>query len=203
MSGPLVELGDLVLDTDSGTGNPDAAFSEPGLGDLHLDAEAGEPELAAPAVPDPVQLDLELSGVDMSVVFRPGLQFILPARALAAMIIDAGLIIAGHIGSETPADLQSRLPYIRVLRVAGGSDLVNDYAQVDLEVFAATSLAGEQLAESIRQYLTLPAPPYTPRYLIDRIECLSGAAELPWADTRLRRYGATYRVVSRRQPAAI
>ncbi len=120
------------------------------------------------------------------------------ARTLAALLIDAGLIAAGHAGSNTPADLLGSLPFIRVLRQGGDSDRVNDYATCTLEVFAATSTAGEQLAEQVRQYLTQTPPPPIGGVLLDRVDCQSGPSEQPWNDSRVRRFGATYRVVSRR-----
>lgn len=123
------------------------------------------------------------------------------ARALAALLIELGLAEIGRVGTETPVDLQNQLPFIRIVRVGGDSDLVNDYPQVDLDVFAASSVDGERLSEAIRQLLTMPAPPYVDGVLLDRIVCLSGAVERPWADVNIRRYGATYRVVARRQPA--
>lgn len=119
-------------------------------------------------------------------------------RTLAALLVDAALVDVGHAGSNTPADLIGSLPFIRILRIGGPSDRVNDYATCSVEVFASTSSAGEQLAEQVRQYLTTTPPPPIGGVLIDRVVCQAGPNEQPWNDSRVRRFGATYSVVSRR-----
>lgn len=106
---------------------------------------------------------------------------------------------AGRAGAETPADLQERMPFVRVLRVGGGSDHLSDYAVVDVDVFAGAYTVAEPLAERIRQHLTGPPPRVGP-VVLDRITCQSGPAELPWAPG-VRRFGATYLVAARRYTA--
>ncbi|GAA3750853.1 hypothetical protein [Micromonospora maritima] len=103
----------------------------------------------------------------------------------------------GHAGSETPEDLQNVLPFIRIIRRPGGvSDNVNDYAFVDVDVFAARYDLAEPLAEDVRQFLT-GRPHAVGPAVLDRITCPGGPAERPWGPG-VRRFGATYRVVSRR-----
>jgi hypothetical protein len=106
-----------------------------------------------------------------------------------------------HTGTETPANLQDVLPFIRVVRTGGFSDQVNDYATVDIDTFDATYRTGvKPLAERVRQFLT----GQTHRVggvVLDRITCPNAPAELPWAPG-MRRMGATYTVVSRRYLAA-
>lgn len=201
---PGVDAGPESVELPTGLDEPAAAAEPDELTAGNLPAGLGEPEAGGgdlAVFPDEITALAVECGQAERIRIRRVLQFPVAARALAGLLVDAGLIEPDRIGSETPTDLQYALPFVRVFRVAGGSDLVNDYAQVDLDVFADTSIAGEQLAENIRQYLSLPAPPYSGGALIDRIECLTAAAERPWADIRIRRYGATYRVVTRRQPA--
>lgn len=120
-------------------------------------------------------------------------------RLLAALLSSAGLIATGRIGSDTPPMLDTQLPFIRVRRVGGGSNHVHDISTVDVEVFHDTAVNGESLAELVRQYLTTPGLPAVPlRGVIDRVEVQTGPQELPWADTRVRRFGATYRITCRR-----
>ncbi|MBF9135324.1 hypothetical protein I0C86_41475 [Plantactinospora sp. S1510] len=102
----------------------------------------------------------------------------------------------GRTGIETPGDLQSKLPFVRVIRTGGPSTRTSDYATVDVDVFAASYAAAEPLAERIRQYLTGP-PLSSGAAVLDRITCESAAAELPWAPG-IRRLSATYRVTARR-----
>lgn len=110
------------------------------------------------------------------------------------------LVAADHIAIETPTDLAARLPFVRVMRTSGPSDRINDFANVDIDVWADTYTAGEMLAEQIRQRLVGPPPPI-PKF--DRIDCPIGPRELPWGDGTIRRFNATYEVVSRRYRASI
>jgi hypothetical protein len=120
---------------------------------------------------------------DMSVVFR-GL--------IGELVGDVA-----NIGTETPEDLASRPWFVRAHRIEGGSDQVNDYPLMEVDVFAATYAVAEPLAERVRQWLTRRRP--SP--LVDRIDCLSGPHELPWGDGTMRRWGATYEAVARRMAA--
>lgn len=105
------------------------------------------------------------------------------------------LLGAGRAGVETPANLESVLPFARVQRIAGPRDRLNDLATVTVDVFAATYAVGEPLAEAVCAHLV--GPP-TPIDLLDRIDCEQGPVELPWGDSAdARRWGATFLVVSR------
>lgn len=105
---------------------------------------------------------------------------------------------AGHTGIETPVNLGDVLPFVRVRRIGGPSDRLNDYATVDVDVYEALYGDGELLAEQVRQYLCGPPPPIA---ALDRVDCETGPRELPWGDGNVRRWGATYHVVARRRAA--
>ncbi len=120
---------------------------------------------------------------DMNIVFRN----------LIAQLVGADT----NVGPQTPEDLASRPWFIRARRIDGGSDEVNDYPVMEVDVFAPTYAVGEPLAERVRQWLTRRR--VSP--LIDRVDCPTGPQELPWGDGRMRRFGATYDVVARRIPA--
>lgn len=104
---------------------------------------------------------------------------------------------AGHTGIETPTDLNNLLPFVRIARTGGGSGRNSDVARFEIDVFAGTYLAAEQLAERIRQWLCGPPPgPFE----LDRVDCLIGPRELPWDDDGLvRRWGAEYEALTRRR----
>lgn len=106
----------------------------------------------------------------------------------------------GRTGIETPGDLADRLPFVRVLRVGGFSDRLNDRASVDVDVFAATYTAGELLAEQVRQHLVGPPPPVG---ALDRVDVEVAPRELPWGDGTVRRWNATYTVIARRRTVLI
>jgi len=114
----------------------------------------------------------------------------------AALVALLAPMAGGRAGIETPADLESRLPFVRVMRTGGGSGRVSDSATVQVDVFAASYGAGEDLAERVRQYLT-GRPLRHGRAVLDRVVCESAPVELPWAP-RVRRFVATYVVTSRR-----
>lgn len=106
----------------------------------------------------------------------------------------------GHTGGETPVDLVANLPFVRVLRVGGYSDVFNDHPTVDIDVYAATYTAAELLAEQIRQRLVGPPPPV---WSIDRARCDVSPFEAPWPDETVRRFAATYSLTTRRSRVQI
>ncbi len=105
------------------------------------------------------------------------------------------LVGAGRAGIETPANLEAVLPFVRVQRLGGGRDRLNDSCSLSVDVFAATYAEGEPLAEQVCAHLV--GPP-TPIDLLDRIDCEQAPIELPWGDSAdARRWGMTFRAVSR------
>lgn len=101
-----------------------------------------------------------------------------------------------HTGTRRPGDLAEHLPFAWCHRTGGPSDGLNDYATVEVDVFAATPTEAWQLAERARQALTVRGGPH--RFL-DRVGCDIGPRELPWSDDdSVVRYGATYEAVARR-----
>lgn len=98
-------------------------------------------------------------------------------------------------GNQTPADFTGRLPFIRIIRIGGGSDNLDDRSTVEIDVFDSTYTAAVRLAEQVRQYLVGPPPG---PWQLDKVICDAGPRELPWANTDVRRLGATYGVVARR-----
>jgi hypothetical protein len=117
-------------------------------------------------------------------------------KVIADSLVAAGLVAAGHAGAQTPTDLQEQLPFIRVIRLGGGSDRLSDVPSVDVDVFAGLYTTAELLAEQVREFLVGPPPP---THRLDRVECLSGPRELPWDDDGVvRRFGATYQLSARR-----
>ncbi len=116
------------------------------------------------------------------------------------LLIDALVGLAGgdeHTGIETPVDLADRLPFVRCRRIGGPSDRLNDFPRIEIDVFAATYSAAENLAETIRQWLCGPPPPLP---ALDHAECDIGPRELPWGDgSSIRRWSAEYQITARRR----
>ncbi|MFG1872151.1 hypothetical protein [Micromonospora arborensis] len=104
-----------------------------------------------------------------------------------------------HTGIETPEDLLAATPFIRVRRIGGTSDHLHDWATVEVDVFHTTYRGGEERAERVRELLTGTKLRVGPMVL-DNVICQVSPTELPWGPG-IRRFGATYRVVSRRYRA--
>jgi hypothetical protein len=112
------------------------------------------------------------------------------------VVITDLLALAGvnDAGTETPADLDAQLPFVRVMRRGGPTDRLNDRPRLDIDVFAATRSAGVPLALEIVRHLM---DDYSVS-AVDRFECEAGPAELPWSDGAVRRWGMTFQAVARR-----
>lgn len=121
-------------------------------------------------------------------------------RLLLAVLED----LAGgpeHLGTQTPADLAARLPFIRVARIGGPSDRISDYARVAVDVFAATYIEAEALAALVHELLTgtrLRAG----GAVVDRVGVDQAPVELPWSP-QVRRFQGRYLFVSRRIPQSL
>lgn len=102
-----------------------------------------------------------------------------------------------RVNTETPDDFTGLLPFIRAYRFGGSTSTFNDFADVQVDVFAALRSQGLPLARSIRDALIGPPPPVAG---FDRVDCGGSPVELPWSDDKqVRRWGATYRIVCRRR----
>jgi hypothetical protein len=109
--------------------------------------------------------------------------------ALAGVVYQPGVIGAAypyefgspssHVDTVTPADLQLRLPFVRLGALAGSDDRVTDTSLVDIEVFAAKRNHAYRISAIIRQRLTK-------RFL--RIDTPSGLVIVDWASTEVKPY---------------
>jgi len=112
--------------------------------------------------------------------------------------------LANGADIETPADLQSQVPWIRVTRTGGQSDLITDTASLVVDVFASGATEGATIAEKIRQRLI--TGPFrsdvsfrTNHGQVDRAFCSVGPTLLPPTDSdNLRLVTASYNVSMRR-----
>lgn len=108
-----------------------------------------------------------------------------------------------HAGTETPANLQQVLDFIRVGRVTGPDDGVTDFPVVDVDYFAATRDLAVAGADRVRDFLTLDSPYHVVQYpggraVLDRVATAVGPRQLPWLATGVVRITGTYRVETRR-----
>jgi hypothetical protein len=102
----------------------------------------------------------------------------------------------------TPEDLQDHVPFVRVRRVGGPSDNVNDYPFAIVDVYAATYSAAIDIAEEIRAHL-VAGHIRNAHGQIDRTICTSAHTELEASDPALRLISTTYRATCRRLSPAL
>lgn len=126
------------------------------------------------------------------------------------MYADVELMLTGfvrtrrsvHTATETPADLTT-LPVVVVRRLpAGGAAVITlDVAIVDVDVYAADRAAARLLSEQIRSDFTLHLAGYIANGgVISNVESASAPAWVPYDNTSLRKYSATYRVTVHSTP---
>jgi hypothetical protein len=95
--------------------------------------------------------------------------------------------------AETPADLETRLPVIRVERLGGSDDRFAEHPRVAVDVFASTADEARTIARSVRDALLFLRGPVNGAVIRD-VRCDSGPVRLPWANENVHRRGATYTV---------
>lgn len=112
-----------------------------------------------------------------------------------------------HTGSETPANMQTRLEggllFLRAVRVGGIDNRITDHAAIDCDIFALTYAAASDGAEILRGVLLgyphrVGSTNGTGGVVIDSVFTEIGPRELPWENGAVRRFGATYQLSARR-----
>lgn len=115
--------------------------------------------------------------------------------------IEAALIsLLGDLatcGTVTPANLDTSLPFIRIMRYGGADDLISDSSRVDIDAFESTRELSYQLGEAVRQRI-LSFPFSLTGCVIDKVTSNTGPMEIPWGDANVRRRNASYTVICRR-----
>jgi hypothetical protein len=96
-------------------------------------------------------------------------------------------------GAETPPDLETRLPWIRVQRIGGGDERFTGHPRVAVDVFAATADEARTLAGSLRDALLFLRGPANGA-VVREVRCDVGPSRQPWANEAVHRWGATYTV---------
>jgi len=102
-----------------------------------------------------------------------------------------------RVVAETPADLSSVVPLLQVTGI-GGSDFspTFDYCNVDVDSYAATRGASEDLSNAARQALmfTLPGQ-IVGGAVVTSVRTIMRPTWTPYDDTDLRRFTASYTVI--------
>ncbi|MFD9442160.1 hypothetical protein [Streptomyces sp. NPDC060001] len=95
--------------------------------------------------------------------------------------------------AETPADMEKRLPVVRVERIGGSDERFTLHPRVAVDVFAATADEARTLAGRIRNALLFLRGPVNGAVIRD-VRCDAGPSRQPWANEAVHRRGATYSV---------
>jgi hypothetical protein len=100
-----------------------------------------------------------------------------------------------RVVTELPADLAAT-QVIQVTRFGGSDDFITlDAANVDIDVFAATRDASRTLAEQVRTAVRLHLPGYaTGGAAVQSVTTISAPRWVPYDNTNLRRFVASYRI---------
>lgn len=110
-----------------------------------------------------------------------------------------------HVGSQTPADLQARLPFVRVTRYGGADDGITDAADIDVDCYGSRRTPTLRLAEQVRERLTRGSHVVSSdgsRVVIDRVDTILAPFQPPAddLDAKVHRFTASYSVRARRTP---
>jgi hypothetical protein len=114
-----------------------------------------------------------------------------------AKILGSSLVAAGQAGTRTPDDFAGLMPYIRVIRVGGYNDGINDYARVAVGVFSDNLSVTEETAEKVRTKLTTEKLRLGPA-IVDRVACDSAPQEMDQWAPGINHFEARYLTVFRR-----
>jgi hypothetical protein len=99
--------------------------------------------------------------------------------------------------TETPPDLDSRLPWLQVVRLGGPYDgFRRDQPTVDIVAFASNGPAASSLALQVQDLLHEQLEgSVAGGAVINRIDTVTGPHHVPYDNPGMRRYEATYRLV--------
>lgn len=100
--------------------------------------------------------------------------------------------------TDVPADLAQVVPLVQIVRIGGPSDdNLHRFqaATVSVDCFDTDRLSATELAHQVDDaWRTVLPGVVTGGGVVGKVRTLSGAAWRPWADTAVRRVGATYQV---------
>jgi hypothetical protein len=95
--------------------------------------------------------------------------------------------------ASTPADLEQRLPVIRVTAGGGSGGRFSQHPRVSVDVFAADDDAARTLAAQVHEALVFLNGDAGPA-VVRSVRCDSLPTSRPWANDSVRRRGAEYTV---------
>lgn len=96
-----------------------------------------------------------------------------------------------HVGTETPVSFDGRLPFVRAYKPDGAAYYLEQDAQIEVDVFASGRQVSYDLSEEIQARLQR-LPLVLSGLRVDRVDVDMTPVKLPWDNSKVVRFGATY-----------
>lgn len=105
-------------------------------------------------------------------------------------------VVTARAVTELPNDLTGQVPVVRIVRVGGPTGLPGfDTPTVVIDCFDVTRPAAKTLALQVQAAVEYQLPRFfNPYGTVLATECVSGPSWLPYDNTNVRRFSATYRM---------
>lgn len=102
----------------------------------------------------------------------------------------------GTVSTETPAGVETELPWVQVVRIGGSYDGFRlDRPEMDVDAYAADGVAAAGLALRIQQALHNDLERTTTGgAVVTEVTTITGPHQVPHDNPALRRYVATYQL---------
>lgn len=113
------------------------------------------------------------------------------------------LLPQARIATDTPPNLLTALPMIKVVRIGGNRVFSLDKPSVDIDVFALTRLEATQLATDLDDILTYTLPTTIRGHVIGFAGTYGGPAWRGYDNTSVSRVGATYGLLVHRTSLSV
>jgi hypothetical protein len=131
-----------------------------------------------------------------------------PPAAIWPAYADVERLLVAYLGStlsvravtDLPSNLGDLLPLVQVTRM-GGADLqpTLDRPVVDIDCYATDRVGAYDLAQQVRDLLRLVLPgQLVDGVLVARVDTVGGPSWRPYDNTSLRRFGASYQLITQR-----
>lgn len=113
--------------------------------------------------------------------------------------------VTARVCAETPADLASEVPLVRLYRIGGSPDPALpglDKPVLDVDCFAASRQSSGLLARQVHDLMRITLPgTVTGDAVCGAVVTIAGPRWLAYGDIAVRRFNATYQIMMHAAPA--
>lgn len=124
-----------------------------------------------------------------------------PEHRFADVELVVGAWLRDQVGvrvvADTPADLEEKLPLIRIERALGWDRRWEDRARIDMDCFGGTRAEMWLVAEQARDSMLRLAGRKVLGQLVDSVHTETAPSYLEWGNDRVKRAVASYRLLLR------